>query len=93
MDLETTWYEVWLDDIRAIKVQRVTEGSVWIGGRRNKRIGESRAYFPTWDEAKAHLVTEAQQKVDSIRRQLEYYQGKLGNAKGKERPDSASDKP
>jgi hypothetical protein len=90
MDLETIWYEVWLDDIRPIKVQRSTDDSVWIAGRRRKRLCDSYAYFPTWDEAKSYLVEQAQQKVDSCRRQLEYYKGKLGNAEGKKPPVSAT---
>lgn len=93
MDLETVWYEVWLADIRPVRVQRSTEDSVWIEGRRRKRLCETYAYFPTWDQAKSHLVEQAQQKVNYLRRQLEYYNGILGNAKGKKPPDSASTEP
>lgn len=50
-----TWFEVtslqWGPSIRAVQVERSTESSVWINGRRSSRSSSYSRYFPTWDEA------------------------------------------
>lgn len=57
------WFEVFIGRIQEVEVDRVTDLSVWIKGSRRARFG-AWSYFPTWEEAKEHLVHEAQTRVD-----------------------------
>ena len=55
--------------ITAVTVDRETETSGWIDGRRRAKNGSGNRYFDTWAEAKAHLLGEAQiswQRVDAL---------------------------
>jgi hypothetical protein len=56
------------------------------GGCRRARITEHVCIFPTWQEAKDHLVAKAQAEVDTARRVLERCNGHLGNMKGLKEP-------
>lgn len=80
-----TWYATSSYErrlIRPVTVERFTEQSVWMDGRRHGRGSGRHGYFPTWEAAKAALLADAEAKVDSLRRQLERANGELGNIKG-----------
>ncbi len=73
--------------ITPVEVERHTDASVWINGRRHARISGWECYFPTWKEAHDHLLGEAAARVASARRKLEIANSTYGNIKGmKEAP-------
>ncbi len=72
------------DKIKIVEVERITDASVWIDGRRSARFSEWHSYFKTFSEAKQYLVGVAGSKLDNARRNLESAQGYLGNVKGLE---------
>lgn len=88
----TTWYRAWptFNEIVPVDVDKATDSSVWIGGRRLARATDHQSYFPTWDEAHAHLLQRAQEDLDRARRSLERAQGRHGNVKGMRQPDKAT---
>jgi hypothetical protein len=68
--------------IERVAVEKETESSVWINGRRNAKKTDYHSYFDTWDDAKRHLLTVAEKKVVGIRLNLERANDELGNIKG-----------
>lgn len=68
--------------ISAVEVDRFSEKSVWIKGKRHERLSRYESYYPTWQEAKDALITKAEASVYSARLQLERLNGELGNIKG-----------
>lgn len=79
------WYRVWMSQIEAIEIDKATEKTVTIKGRRFNRDAWQ-FYSPTWEEAHAHLLADAEARVLAARRSLELAQGYLGNAKGMKPP-------
>jgi hypothetical protein len=86
------WFRAWatFNSIEEVEIEKFTDASVWIGGRRHARLGWQ-SYFQTWSEAKDYLIAEAEQAVVIARRVLEHAQGKLGNAKGMKAPSPVSE--
>lgn len=78
-----TWFRVWLGEVRTIKVQRATESSVWVNGRRRSRSGDD-AYFPTLDEAVACIVRRAGGRIEIARRQIEAAEKQIAKARALE---------
>lgn len=76
--------------IEVTEIERETESSVWINGRRSAKHGAYENFFNTWDDAHSHLMKRAQSNVDQQRRILERLNGVLGNIKGMKRPDGAA---
>ena len=62
----------WRARIEVVKIERETEQSVWIKGRRNAKRTEYDCYFDTWDEAKAYLLKQAEAQLASARSRLEH---------------------
>ena len=85
--LGATWYQAVsaFNQIAPVTVEKFTKASVWIKGHRVSRTGW-RAYFQTWDEAHAYLLSAAEQRVASARRALEIANSALGNIKGMTQP-------
>ena len=70
-----------------VEVQRETEISVWINGRRrNKRSRDWANFFDRWDEAKAYLMEKYAARLAGARRRLEIAQSEYGNVKGLKPP-------
>ena len=69
-------------EIFEVTVERETEKSVWINGNHTAKRSQWKNFFDTWDEAKKMLTDHQSQRVNSLRRQLEKANGKLGNIKG-----------
>lgn len=53
-----------------------------LNGRKEAKKTDWSAYFDSFDDAKNSLVDKAQNRVDSLRRQLETANGELGQIKG-----------
>jgi len=77
------WYEAWTHDlpqVKAVEVDRVTEHSVCIGGRRRSIEGKYVSYFSEFQDAKRHVCNYHLDKVQSARDKLEFEQKKLAEA-------------
>ena len=68
--------------INKVEVERETEQSVWINGRRNSKHSDYSSFFDSFDEAKAFLLAIAEKKVTLAKLRLNDAQGELGNIKG-----------
>lgn len=72
--------------IEEVEVERETDSSVWVSGRRRSKISEFESFFETWDEAHRHLMAVSHSKVDAARRDLERANSTHGNIKGMKPP-------
>lgn len=68
--------------VEIVFVEKETEKSVWIRGRRIAKRSSYENYFDTFDEAKEFLTKYAESTLNSARRRLELAQGFAGNVKG-----------
>lgn len=88
--MSAVWYEVFgriNPTIKPVSVERHTQTSVWVRGRRHAQRAEWGGYFPTWEDAHAHALRQAEAEVMSARRALERASSALGNVKGMKRPE------
>jgi hypothetical protein len=79
------YYEVesyWSPKISCIEVEKETDVSIWVKGRRLAKRSEYRSYFPSFEAAKAFLLDTFTKKAEGIRRHLQDVNGKLGNIIG-----------
>lgn len=65
------------EKIKSVEVERETESSVWVDGRRNAKSGQYANYFDTWLEAKSFLLCEAAADVVNAKSKLDHYKSKL----------------
>lgn len=72
--------------IEAVETERETDQCVWIKGRRVFKFSEWEQFWPTWQDAHAHLLKRAEFRVNAARRELEQANGELGNIKGMKEP-------
>ncbi len=80
------------EKIKPVEIERETDASVFIKGRRRAKRSSCESYFDTWEEAKAHLMSVAESKLNSARRELERCQGYYGNIKGLKKPSDGQEK-
>lgn len=91
----TTWYETdYKKQIKPVDIEKFTDSSVWFSGKfgrsevsRSARMSEYAQYHPTWDEAKAYLLSKAESKVFHARRQLDQAKSEYGNILGMKNPE------
>jgi hypothetical protein len=69
-------------EVEKVEVEKETELSVWIKGRREAKETQCSAFFDTFQEAKDFLIDVFEKKAQTVRRQLERTNGYIGNAKG-----------
>lgn len=85
-------YKAMFGEIKAYEIASETAKTVTIAdtkewtGRRENKVTDYYSWHDTWEAAHAHLIAEAQRKVDSLRVQLGSAQGKLGQIKGMKPP-------
>lgn len=79
--------EIWHNEIDEVEVERETESSVWINGRRHAKQTSCACYFDTWDEALDYKLSKSQDEVERARSALERAKSKLGNIKGLKKPN------
>lgn len=72
----------WRPEVKKVEIEKETESSVWIKGRREAKETQYHAFFDTFQEAKDFLIDVFEKKAQAVRRQLEQANGHLGNAKG-----------
>jgi hypothetical protein len=96
----TTWFRIQFEKIQPVEVVASTDKTVtvrtyWRNNlsvapqardlKRHKFTGFE-CYFPTWQEAHAHLLKEAEGNLLAARRSLETAQSAYGNVKGMKPP-------
>lgn len=65
------------EDIEAIEIERETESSVWIDGRRRSKLSTWDIYHDTWEAARDHLMTTATHKVRNYQSRLDSVKAEL----------------
>ena len=69
-------------EVKRVEVEKETESSVWIKGRREAKETQYSAFFDTFQEAKDFLIDVFEKKAKTVRLQLERANGYIGYAKG-----------
>jgi hypothetical protein len=57
--------------ITEVEVERETDASVWIDGRRSKKESEYETYFDSFEQAKTALLDRQQSRIYGLRAQLD----------------------
>ncbi len=50
--------------IQRVEVERETNSTVWVDGRRHAKVSTWKNYFDSWGDAKTNLLIEARKKHD-----------------------------
>lgn len=89
----TKWLvESWDDKPQKVEVVKQTEKTVtirvksWNGSTRDRRLVNP-DIFDTFDQAKVFMVQNQEERLKSLRLNLERENGRLGNLKGIKNPD------
>ena len=86
----TKWYEVNAYcghvKIEPVEVERVTDSSVWIAGRRRCRHGEYVSIFDSFDEAKAWGVAICRRRHEAAKHELDRQRQYLQRAEALKEP-------
>ena len=75
----------WSFRIDETEAEKVSEKSVWIGGRRNDRLSSYHNYFETWEDAKNFIVSRCESNFQSANRLLDKRRSELETAKALKR--------
>lgn len=83
--MSLTWYKTrpsWSSRrIEPVTIDKFTAMSVIIGGRAARRMTQYECFFPTWDDAKAFIVKEAENSVEYAKTSLARAQSALDVAR------------
>lgn len=69
-----------------VEVERETESSVWVKGRRHNKRSEYENYWDSWEDAHSFLLQNAERWVEGARLRLERAKGEYGQIKGMKKP-------
>lgn len=61
----------WQNGIGVVEVERETETSVFIGGRRRAKNAGCENYFSSWEKARDYLIEKAATRLNNAARSLE----------------------
>lgn len=67
--------------VQTVDVERISESSVWIKGRRHARITDYEGYHETFEAARDWIVKLHQNKINALQMNIDYYQNLLNRAK------------
>lgn len=83
------WYcaDNFYNAIKPVEIERFTESSIWINGRRRSCVSEHEMYFPSWMEAWQYLLARWTRKVESARDELERRAAILEKVKAMKDPE------
>lgn len=70
----------WGTEIETVEIERETESSVWVNGRRSAKKGHYN-YFNTWIEAKEHFVAKTRRELEFCKMRLEQARSAFETAK------------
>jgi hypothetical protein len=82
-DKNEVWYLArwcYRPEVSIVSIERSTESSVWINGRRHARCSGYESFFETFDDAKAHLIGRARGELSALQRRLYTARNKLREA-------------
>ena len=88
-----TKYRSRWQEIELVEVERETESCVWINGRKNSKATSYECYHDTAEQAKQHIIAEAQKEVDAAKNALKYKEDKLEKARNAKMPNDKSSEP
>lgn len=77
------------DEIKPVAVDKETDSSVWIDGRRRAKLSSYESFFDTWDDAHNYLIALAETDMVVAKGKLRGAQSRLGNIKGMKPPQEA----
>ena len=81
--MPTTKYECWpkfvrsAADIKTVEVERETDGSVWIEGRRRAKDCEHKQLFDSWDAALSAAVRYHMERVLQAKQAIEDHEASI----------------
>lgn len=85
-----TWWRVWRGELKPVEVDGSTADSVWIEGGMRQRIDRGwESYYPTWEEAHACALAEAEQELESARTNLDRALERLTIVANMKKPEGA----
>lgn len=58
--------------IKLITIQRESDSSIWINGRRSSKLSRTTNYHDTWGDARAYLISRAETKRRLALEALDY---------------------
>ena len=67
--------------IERIQIEKETDKSYWIKGRKRKKYTNSEKIFVTYAEAKDFIINEQLKKIESAKSQLSYLENELEKIK------------
>jgi hypothetical protein len=74
--MKTMYEATWNYKVNAVKIERESESSVWIDGRRKSK---QNSFFGSFDEAKSYLVSKAKDEVMFSKQRLNSAENNLKN--------------
>ena len=99
--MTTTWYAASRYkpcSVSPVDVERFTGKAVWINGLVWGRVGLLSMYYPTWAEARDHLLSVADAQIEEAMARIEHAQSDLATAQANlesiasMRPPASADK-
>jgi len=63
-------YRTYFNSIDVIEIEKESESSVWIDGRRRSKDSSWQQYFDNFQEAKNYLIDEKIKEIDRIAERL-----------------------
>ena len=74
--------------IDKIEIAKETEKTVFLSnGRKANKVSDYASWHDTWEDARQHLLREAEEEAASLRLRLQRVNGKLENIKGMTAPE------
>ena len=67
--------------IERIQIEKETDKSYWIKGRKRKKYTNSEKIFVTYAEAKDFIINKQLKKIEAIKSQLAYLENELEKIK------------
>ena len=71
--------------VEIVAVEKFTDSSVWINGRRRARLSDWECYWPTIESALDNLEHEISKKIALLKRDLDKARSALGEVKSQKR--------
>ncbi len=72
--------------IKVVEVEKFTDKTVWIKGRRNSRSSQYDRYFPSFEEAKKFVIERFERRLQSAKDELYRCEARLQKIKNQEVP-------
>lgn len=73
-------------EIDEVEVEKETEKSVWINGDRHSKSSSYNTYHNSFEDAKNHLITTAENRIKSAKFQVEVAESFLKNVESQVEP-------